>query len=188
MVQLFRPQLIAGQPVEEGHGSQDVPVSLDFHLLRREHRLKKPSGGERCEAPVVAATVHVVTGDLANSRNSDERHSTRPEDPVQGPYRRTYILDAEEHLTQNDAIKNVGRDFRSRSEIRDHSGIGIPWDRVDHVALHHAISTESSRVRRVLRLEDPAADVLRMGGEESLDVVPIDWRTFPILSEATADR
>jgi hypothetical protein len=58
---------------------------------------------------------------------------------------------------------------------------------VEHVAERHPVAAERPGVAVVPDLKHPAVDMLRLGRQEALDVVAVDWPAARI-AEAAADR
>jgi len=69
--------------VQEGHGSEHIPMRLHDDMRRRKNLRQEFLGREGRKAPVLAPVIHVPAGDLADAVAGSEQHPTGLQDAVQ---------------------------------------------------------------------------------------------------------
>ena len=116
-----------------------------------------------------------------------EQHSARFQNSVALAERRSHVVDDVEGLGEDDAVEPLRWKLGRRAQVRHHRGTFVGRVEIQDRMLRYPWPAEREREVVFLHFEDGAAHVGGVGGQEFLDVSPVD-RDSTVVTPIAADR
>ena len=178
-------QLLPRQAQEKGARGPHVAERVDGQIAGAEHRVEELAAAGGSEPPVIAGGA-VVRRQTAHRRHRGQQDAAGSKNPMDVGQRGGHVGDELQRLGENEAVEAVRRDLVGGAQIGDDGGARVGRIHIEHVASFDP-GAELRGIALIVDLEHPAADIVPVIPDETLDVVPID-RSAPLEAPDRAQR
>src|SRR5262245_61957551 len=129
----------------------------------------------------------MVEYDLTYAGKCCEQNAPRLQDSIQRLECTLGVVNELQRLRKNHTVKNVRRYMGCTAQITDKSRVCIARRDIKHIRLNHTAIPEPPCVCVLADFQHTAADIVLVGGQKSLDVIPVD-RQAAVETVIPADR
>src|SRR5262245_32799849 len=175
--QIFRAELVGGQPVQKCRANANVAMRFDGHVRRAENVPEQTVGGRASETPEIAtleATVLVVHA--ADRGNRAQQYAARFQQASRMMNRGFDVVDDVKRLRQDETVKLVAGNSVSLRQIHNQRRALIRAVDIEDFTLPHERPAKCPGIVRVLDLQHATLDSRAVPVEKLMDVVTIDWQ------------